>query len=61
MLLHVVDRWQHLGTAQDEGEVAELLRTSSGRSFDPDSYRIVARCLERLPRRDLVMFGREAH
>jgi DNA polymerase-3 subunit epsilon len=60
-LLHVVDRWQHLGTAQDEGEVAELLRTSSGRSFDPDSYRIVARCLERLPRRDLVMFGREEH
>jgi DNA polymerase-3 subunit epsilon len=58
-LLHVVDRWQHIGTAQDEGEVAELLRASSGRSFDPDSYRIVARCLERLPRRDLVMFGRD--
>jgi DNA polymerase-3 subunit epsilon len=57
-LLHVVDRWQHLGTAQDDGEVAELLRGSCDRSFDPDSYRIVARCLERLPRRDLVMFGR---
>ena len=31
-LLHVVDRWQHLGTAQDEGEVAELLRAAM-RSF----------------------------
>jgi DNA polymerase-3 subunit epsilon len=60
-LLHVVDRWQHLGTARDEGEVAELLRPSCGRAFDPDSYRIVARCLERLPRRDLVMFGRDGH
>jgi DNA polymerase-3 subunit epsilon len=60
-LLHVVDRWQHLGTAQDEGEVAELLRSSGGRSFDADSYRIVMRCLDRLPRRDLVMFERGEH
>ena len=60
-LLHVVDRWQHVGTAHDEGEVTELLRASRGRSFDPDSYRIVARCLERLPRRDLVMFARAEH
>jgi DNA polymerase III subunit epsilon len=56
-LLHVVDRWQHLGTARDESEVAELLRSRTGHGFDPDAYRIVARCLERVAPRDLVMLG----
>jgi DNA polymerase-3 subunit epsilon len=56
-LLHVVDRWQHLGTARDESEVAELLRARTGHGFDPDAYRIVARCLERVASRDLVMLG----
>jgi DNA polymerase-3 subunit epsilon len=59
-LLHVVDRWQHLGTARDDTEVAELLRVRGARDFDVDSYRIVARCLDRLGPRDLVMLdGRE--
>jgi len=57
-LLHVVDRWQHLGTARDDEEIAELLRSSGDRPFDPDSYRIVARCLERIPARELVMLRR---
>ena len=56
-LLHVIDRWQHLGTAGSEDEIAELLRSSGEHEFDPDSYRIVARCLERVGPRDLVMFG----
>ena len=60
-LLHVVDRWQHIGTARDETEVVELLRSSGERAFDPDSYRIVARCLERIQPRDLVMLAREEH
>ena len=60
-LLHVVDRWQHLGTARDDGEVAELLRASRGRSFDPDSYRIVGTLPRALPPRDLVMLGRGEH
>jgi DNA polymerase-3 subunit epsilon len=59
-VLHVVDRWQHIGTARDDPEVAELLRTATGREFDPDAYRIVARCLERAAPRDLVMLGRGA-
>jgi DNA polymerase-3 subunit epsilon len=58
-LLHVIDRWRHLGTARDETEVVELLRSPGERTFDPDSYRIVARCLERVPPRDLVMLVRE--
>jgi DNA polymerase-3 subunit epsilon len=56
-LLHVVDRWQHLGTARDEAEIAELLRGREEREFDPDSYRIVARCLDRLAPRDLVVLA----
>jgi DNA polymerase-3 subunit epsilon len=57
-VLHVVDRWQHLGTASDETEVADLLRAGAGRPFDPDGYRIVAKCLERLSPRDLVRLER---
>jgi DNA polymerase-3 subunit epsilon len=57
-MLHVVDRWQHLGTARNDTEVAELLACTGDRPFDPDSYRIVARCLERLHARDLVMLDR---
>jgi DNA polymerase-3 subunit epsilon len=57
-LLHVVDRWQHLGTARDESEVTEVLRAGTERPFDPDGYRIVAKCLERLPPRDLVLLAR---
>jgi DNA polymerase-3 subunit epsilon len=57
-LLHVVDRWQHLGTARNESEVSELMRAGTERPFDPDGYRIVAKCLERLPPRDLVLLAR---
>jgi len=57
-LLHVVDRWQHLGTARDESEVIEVLGACGERPFDPDGYRIVAKCLERLAPRDLVLLPR---
>jgi DNA polymerase-3 subunit epsilon len=56
-VLHVIDQWRHLGTAADEAAVAALLERASGAPFDPDSYRIVARCLERTAPRDLVMLG----
>ncbi len=56
-LLHVVDRWQHLGTARDDTEVAELVQAATRTAFDPDAYRIVARCLDRIASRDLVMLG----
>jgi len=57
-VLHVVDRWQHLGTAEDDGAVATLLEGACVDPFDPDSYRIIARCLERMAPRDLVMLRR---
>jgi DNA polymerase-3 subunit epsilon len=56
-VLHVVDRWRHLGTATSDAEVAALVERTAGAAFDPDSYRIIARCLGRMPSRDLVMLG----
>jgi DNA polymerase-3 subunit epsilon len=58
-VLHVIDQWRHLGTAADEAAVAALLERGAGAPFDPDGYRIVARCLERVAPRDLVMLGGE--
>jgi len=54
-VLHVVDRWRHLGTAADERAVATLLAGGASVPFDADAYRILARCLERTSPRDLVM------
>jgi DNA polymerase-3 subunit epsilon len=54
-VLHVVDQWRHLGTAANDAEVAALIERRADVAFDPDGYRIIARCLERLNARDLVM------
>ena len=56
--LHVIDQWQHLGTARDETEVEALLRTKYPRVFDADSYRIVGRRLKALRPWDIVMLDR---
>jgi DNA polymerase-3 subunit epsilon len=57
-VLHVIDRWRHLGTAASEEEVEDLVARATATGFDPDSYRIIARCLERLSPREVVMLGR---
>jgi DNA polymerase III subunit epsilon len=59
--LHVVDRWQHLGTARDDSEVEALLCAPRSECFDADSYRIVGRCLKTLRAQDLVVFDRPRH
>jgi DNA polymerase-3 subunit epsilon len=59
-VLHVIDRWRHLGTAADDADVADLLERTPALAFDADSYRIVARCLERLGPRDVVVLARPA-
>ncbi len=38
---HVFDRWCHLGTARDEGDLAGLLEARCEIGFDPDIYKIV--------------------
>jgi DNA polymerase-3 subunit epsilon len=60
MVLHVIDRWQHLGTARDDDEVAGLLQLAQCTDFDADGYRIIARCLQSVAPRDLVMFERRS-
>jgi len=59
-VLHVVDHWQHVGTAHDDEEVAVLLGAVRRGDFDPDAYRIVARCLDKSAPRDLVVFERRS-
>jgi DNA polymerase-3 subunit epsilon len=56
-VLHVIDRWRHLGTATDEDGICALLDRAGDAGFDPDAYRIIARCLERVAPRDIVMLG----
>ena len=53
-VLHVVNRWRHLGTATNDAEVAALVERAADSPFDPDAYRIIGRCIERLNPRDLV-------
>jgi DNA polymerase-3 subunit epsilon len=56
-VLHVVDQWRHLGTACDDAGLEVLVQQATGATFDPDAYRIIARCLERVGPRDVVMLG----
>jgi DNA polymerase-3 subunit epsilon len=56
-VMHVVDRWRHLGTASDDRGVADLLARAGDTGFDADAYRILLRCLARTPPRDVVLLG----
>jgi DNA polymerase-3 subunit epsilon len=53
--LHIIDRWQYLGTAQDEAGVHSLLECRhDGDAFDPDLYALLKRTLSNLPRARFV-------
>jgi DNA polymerase-3 subunit epsilon len=54
-VLHVLDRWRHLGTAADSREIEALIARADEAPFDADAYRILARCLERTSPRDVVV------
>jgi DNA polymerase-3 subunit epsilon len=56
--VHVLDRWQHLGTARDEAEVEQFLRGRSPAAFDADSYHIIGRALRDVRPRDLIVLAR---
>ena len=58
-VLHVLDRWRHLGTATGEDEVQSILAGARDQGFDADAYRIIRRQLEQLRPRDLQPLGRE--
>jgi hypothetical protein len=58
--IHVVDRWQFLGTARSESELYELLE-SRPPHFDKRLQVLLNRTLSRMPQRkivDLSPFGR---
>jgi DNA polymerase-3 subunit epsilon len=57
--LHVVDRWQFLGTARREADVHELLATRP-REFDRHIYRLLHRSLGRIAPAKLVDLSRYA-
>lgn len=59
-VLHVIDRWRHLGTARNAGEVEELLQQSPAGSFDADRYRTIVRTLDGLAGRELVRLERRS-
>lgn len=45
--VHVFDQWCHLGTAQDETELADILESNNeSLGFDLDGYKILCRYLE---------------
>jgi len=57
-VLHVIDRWRHLGSAQTEDELQALLRPGGAADFDVNTYRIIARCFGRLDSRRCVPLAR---
>jgi len=61
-VLHVLDRWCHLGTVESDDELDALLsRTAVTQSeLDVDSYRIIGRCLQRVDARDLLQLTAHA-
>jgi len=51
--LHVVDRWQFLGTARSDTDLHAVLEARP-RAFDPRLQRLLDRTLARLPRHRIV-------
>jgi DNA polymerase-3 subunit epsilon len=57
--VHVVDRWQFLGTARSESELHGLME-SRPRSFDRRLYHLLDRTFSRLPQSKIVDLSRYA-
>jgi DNA polymerase-3 subunit epsilon len=56
--IHLFDRWCHLGTAQDESQIYEVLEVRGTPMFDLDIYRILDRALRtRRKGLDLIQLG----
>jgi DNA polymerase-3 subunit epsilon len=46
--LHVVDGWRYLGSAREEGELADVLERGRP-TFDMDIYKILVKAVKHLP------------
>jgi DNA polymerase-3 subunit epsilon len=45
--VHLIDHWRHLGTAQSEADLHQLLDVPPP-AFDRDTYRILHKALDRM-------------
>jgi DNA polymerase-3 subunit epsilon len=52
---HVIDRWRHVGTARDEGELHALATSRSLPEFDPDVLKVLRKWLAEHPGRVRVL------
>ena len=43
--IHVFDQWCHLGTVNNENDLAELMQTRTVFAFDLDSYKLLLKML----------------
>jgi DNA polymerase-3 subunit epsilon len=51
-VLHVLDRWRHIGTAHNEEELASLARRAGPKEFDPRLYKVLVRYFAKHPKLD---------
>ena len=58
--LHILDRWQYLGTARSEGEIDAVLETRVP-DFDMQIFGLLAKSLRRLPRSKIVCLAARAN
>jgi DNA polymerase-3 subunit epsilon len=56
--IHVMDRWRHLGTADADADLQEILQTRSDAPFDAGIYRILVQYFKSSPRdSEIVALG----
>ena len=53
-VLHVIDRWRHVGSAASEEELQSLAGARGEPGFDVDTYRILTRWLRRVDARACI-------
>ena len=58
--MHILDRWQYLGTARGEGEIDAVLETRVP-DFDMEIFGLLAKRLRRLPRSKIVCLAARAN
>jgi len=48
--IHVLDRWRHLGSADVQADLQEILHTRADIAFDPAVYRLLVQYFRSRPR-----------
>ena len=56
--IHVVDRWRHLGSAEADADLQDILQTRADTPFDAGIYRILAQYFKSRPRDgEIIVLG----